>query len=151
MRQAQDNYASASKAGGNSYASVTSYLASATDAVKDNTFDSWSDSDLKNYLDSYGISTYQGSTTNELKAMVRRNANYFRYGSSSPGGTWWAKIQDNAQWVLDQLKIGASSGRKEAEYQGEKFGDSVKEGVTAATNRAGEAAQKAGDKIKEEL
>ena len=34
LKQAQDSYASASKSGGSNYASVTSYLASATDAAK---------------------------------------------------------------------------------------------------------------------
>jgi hypothetical protein len=52
---------------------------------------------------------------------------------------------------MDQLSIGAASGRKQASSQAEKAGDAVKEGATYATNRAGEAAQKAGDKIKEEL
>ena len=93
----------------------------------------------------------QNGKTDELKAMARRNANYFRYGTSTPQGTIFARIQASAQWVLDQLKIGAASGRKEASYQGEKGADYVKEGVTSATNRAGEQAQKAGDKIKEEL
>lgn len=151
MKQAQDSYASASKSGGTSYASVTSYLASATDSVKDTTFDTWSDSDLKSYLDSYGMPAYQGSTTEELKAAARRNANYFRYGTSSPQGTIWTKVQGYSQWVMDQLKIGATNGREQAGYQGEKAADAVKEGVTAATNRAGEQAQKAGDYIKEEL
>jgi len=58
---------------------------------------------------------------------------------------------NTAQWVLDQLSIGAAAGRKEGAYQAEKAADAVKEGATYATNRAGEAAQKAGDKIKEEL
>jgi len=151
LKQAQDNYASASKSGGSAYASVTSYLASATDSAKDTTFDTWSDSDIKSYLDSYGVPTYQGSNSNELKAMARRNYNYFRYGTSTPQGTVYAKLQGYGQWVLDQLKIGASSGRKEAAYQGQMAADAVKEGVTTATNRAGEQAQKAGDKIKEEL
>ncbi|MCJ1473793.1 hypothetical protein MMC13_002444 [Lambiella insularis] len=151
MKQAQDTYASASKSGGASYASVTSYLASATDAAKDTTFDTWTDSDLKSYLDSYGVPAYQGSTTEELKAAARRNANYFRYGTSTPQGTIWAKLQGYSQWVMDQLKIGAASGREQAGYQGEKAADAVKEGVTAATNRAGEQAQKAGDYVKEEL
>ncbi len=151
MKQARDSYSSASKAGGSNYASVTSYLAASTDAAKDSTFDTWSDSDLKSYLDSYGIKTYQGSTTNELKAMARRNANYFRYGSNTPGGTFFAKIQGYGQWVLDQLSIGAASGRKEAEYQGQKGADYVKEAGTTATHRAGEAKQRAGDKVKEEL
>ncbi|KAG7001983.1 2-hydroxyacid dehydrogenase UNK4.10 [Physcia stellaris] len=151
LKQAQDSYASASKSGGSNYASVTSYLASATDAAKDSTFDTWSESDLKSYLDTYGVPNYQGSTTNELRAMARRNANYFRYGTSTPQEGFFARIQGNFQWVLSQLKLGASSGSKEAGSQSEKAADAVKEGATAATNRAGEAAQKAGDKIKEEL
>lgn len=151
FKQAQDSYAKASKSGGSSYASITSYLAATTDAVKDSTFDTWSESELKSYLDSYGVPNYQGSTINELRALARRNANYFRYGSSTPQGTLWSRLQSGAQWFLDQFKIGAASGRSEAGYQGERGADAVKEGVTAATNRAGEGAQKAGDKVKEEL
>lgn len=151
FKQAQDSYASASKSGGSSYASVTSYLASATDAAKDNTFDTWSDSDLKSYLDSYGVPNYQGSNTNELKAMARRNANYFRYGTSTPQGTLFARLQSGAQWVFDQLKIGVGSGRQSAAYHGEKAGDAVKEAATSATHRVGETAQKASDMAKEEL
>ena len=149
LKQAQDSYAKASKSGGSNYASVTSYLASATDAAKDTTFDTWSDSELKTYLDSYGVPAYQGSTTNELKAAARRNANYFRYGTSTPSETIFARLSNGAQWVLDQLKIGAASGRKEASYQGEKATDAAKEGVKTATNRAGEASQNAADKAKE--
>lgn len=52
---------------------------------------------------------------------------------------------------MNQLSIGAAAGRKQANYQGEKAADRVKEGATYATNRAGEAAQRAGDRIKEEL
>ncbi|KAL8676954.1 MAG: hypothetical protein Q9186_006585 [Xanthomendoza sp. 1 TL-2023] len=152
FKQAQDSYASASKSGGSKYASVTSYLASATDAAKDSTFDTWSDSELKSYLDSYGVPNYQGSNSNELKAMARRNANYFRYGTSSPQGSIFGRLQSGAQWMFDQLKIGVSGGRQSsASYQGQKATDAAKEGATSATNRAGEAAQKAGDKVREEL
>lgn len=151
LKQAQDSYSRASKSGGTSYASVTSYLSSATDAAKENTFDTWSDSELKSYLDSYGVSNYQGSTTNELKALARRNANYFRYGTTDPGASFFTRLQISAQRLFSRLTSGAKSGRSEAGYQGEKAGDAVKEGVTSATHRAGEGAQKAGDKIKEEL
>ena len=151
LKQAQDTYASASKSGGSSYASVTSYLASATDAAKDTTFDTWSDSDLKSYLDSYGVPNYQGSNTNELRAMARRNANYFRYGTSSPPATLFSRIQGGAQWVLNQLKIGASSGRQEASYQAQKGADAVKEQATTAKHYASEKGQQASDKVKEEL
>lgn len=58
---AQDSYASASSSGGTAYASVTSYLAKQTDAAKDSAFDTWSESELKNYLDSYGFHPPQGS------------------------------------------------------------------------------------------
>lgn len=151
LKQAQDSYAKASKSGGTNYASVTSYLVSATDAAKDSTFDTWSDSELKSYLDSYGVPNYQGSNTNELKAMARRNANYFRYGSSTAPQGVFGRLQSSAQWVLDQLKIGAASGSEQASYQAEKGADAVKEGATQATNRAREAAQQAGDAVKEEL
>lgn len=151
LKQAQDSFSSASNSGGTNYASVTSYLASSTDAAKANTFDTWSDSELKSYLDSYGITNYQGSNTNELKAMARRNAQYFRHGTNTPGAGFFARIQNGAQWVLNQLSIGAASGRKEAGYQGQKGADAVKEAGTTATNRAGEAKQRATDKVKEEL
>ena len=151
LKQAQDNYASASKAGGNKYASVTSYLATQTDAAKDSTFDTWSESELKSYLDSYGVDTYQGSTINELRAAVRRNAQYFRYGTNSPSETLLAKLQSNFNWVLDQVGLGAKSGSSEAAYQATKAGDKIKEQATVAKNRAAEAAQSASDKVKEEL
>lgn len=147
MSAAQDAYATASKSGGTGYASVTSYLAKQTDSAKDTAFDSWSESDLKNYLDSYGFNVPQGSTKNQLIAWARNQRNWFQYGTTTPQGTLWAKLSNGAQWVLDQFSIGASAGAKHAE----KAADSVKEGATYASNRAGEAAQKAGDRIKEEL
>jgi len=55
VKAAQAYYSSASSAGGNSYASATSYLSHATDNAKASTFETWSDSELKAYLDSYGI------------------------------------------------------------------------------------------------
>lgn len=52
---AQSAYSSASSAGGSNYASVTSYLSKATDSAKSSAFDTWSESDIKSYLDSYGV------------------------------------------------------------------------------------------------
>ncbi|RJE20934.1 hypothetical protein PHISCL_06727 [Aspergillus sclerotialis] len=123
VKQAQDAYAKASKAGGSSMASATSYMAHATDTAKETTFENWSHSDLKAYLDAYGIPVYQGSSLNELRAAARRNSQYFKYGTTSPQGTLVAKLQETAQWILDQLKIGASSGR----VQGQKAMDDIRE------------------------
>lgn len=63
LAAAQSAYASASSAGGSSYASVTSYLSQATDAAKSSAFDTWSESELKSYLDSYGIVSAQCQDT----------------------------------------------------------------------------------------
>ncbi|PBP26959.1 hypothetical protein BUE80_DR002159 [Diplocarpon rosae] len=151
LSAAQDAYASASKTGGTGYASVTSYLAKQTDAAKDSIFETWSESELKNYLDSYGFDVPQGSTKNQLIAYARNSRNYFQYGTTTPQGTLWAKLQESFNWVTGQLSYGAASGRQYAEKQAEKGADSVKEGATYYSHRAGEAAQKAGDRIKEEL
>ncbi|RKF73688.1 Stress response protein ish1 [Golovinomyces cichoracearum] len=143
LSAAQDSYTTASKSSGSAYASVTSYLAQQTDAAKDSVFDSWSESELKNYLDSYGVPVPQGSTRNSLIAWARNQRNYFQYGTTTPQGTLWVKLQNGASWAWDQV----NAGRKQAEI----VADSIKEKNTYATHRAGEAAQKASDKIKEEL
>ncbi len=55
VKAANAYYSSASKAGGEHYATATSLLAKATQTAKGNTFDTWSESEIKKYLDSYGI------------------------------------------------------------------------------------------------
>jgi hypothetical protein len=131
LKHAQEQYAKASKAGGEQYASATSYLTQNTAATKKDTFDHWSESDLKKLLDSYGISTYQGSTLNEIRAAARRNSQYFRYGTSSPSETILARIQEGASWLLEQLKFGASSGRE----QGHEAAESARSKAAEATGK----------------
>jgi hypothetical protein len=151
LAAAQHAYQSAAKSSGPAYASVTSYLAKQTDAAKEAAFESWSESELKNYLDSYGFKVPQGSTKNDLVAFARNQRNYFQYGTTTPQGTLLAKLKNGAQWVMDQLSIGAAAGRKQAEKQAEKAADSAKEGAIYAKHRAEEQAHKAYDKVKEEL
>ncbi|KAH8808355.1 hypothetical protein F5884DRAFT_752894 [Xylogone sp. PMI_703] len=151
VRAAQEAYASASKTGGDTYASVTSYLAKQTDAVKDTVFDNWSDSELKAYLDTYGVSTYQGTARNELRAWARNQANYFRYGTTTPQGTLWAKLQENAQWVLDKVNQGAAAAWHQAEVTGEKVSNTIKGNAADATARASEAARKVENDVRQEL
>lgn len=126
IKQAQDSYTKASKAGGDNLASATSYMAQATKAAKTDTFDTWSHSELKAYIDSFGIPVYQGSSLNELRAAARRNSQYFKYGTTSPQGTLYVKVQDSVQWLLDQLKIGASSGRVQGQESAEKVKDKTR-------------------------
>lgn len=115
VKQAQDAYASASKSGGNSYASVTSYLASATDSVKDVTFDTWSESDLKSYLEHYGVPTYEGMTLDNLKAEAKKQSTYFRYGTSTPQQSIVERLKGGVSWVMQQLRLGAAQGRVQGE------------------------------------
>lgn len=143
VKQAQDAYASASKSGGSSYASVTSYLASATDAVKDSTFDTWSESDLKSYLDSYGVPNYQGSNMNELKAQARKQANYFRYGTSTPQGTMIERVKGGFSWILQQLRLGVTQGRVQ--------GEEVAAGASSAARTASAKASASTASMKGEL
>lgn len=118
---AKRTYASASSAGGSIYASATNYLAKATDSAKESLFDTWSESELKAYLDSYGVPVPQGSTVNELRALARRQYTYFKYGTSSPSSTAYAKIKEvllnGWQWVANQLKLGSEAARDKAAEQ----------------------------------
>lgn len=115
---AQSAYASASSAGDLSYASATSYLAKATDAAKSNVFDTWSESELKSYLDHYGVPVHQGTTLNQLKAEARKQSTYFKYGTNNPTDTAFAKlsesVKDTYQWVKGQLGVGAEAAKKKA-------------------------------------
>jgi hypothetical protein len=126
-KHAKDAYIKASKAGGEQYASATSNIAVATGAAKDTTFDSWTHSELKKYLDSYGIPVYQGSSINELRAAARRHATYFKYGTNTPQGTIYAKIMETVNWILDQVKLGASSGRAQGQEAAEKVREKAAE------------------------
>lgn len=114
----QSAYSSASSAGGSNYASATSYLASATATAKKNTFDSWTETELKSYLDSYGIPVPQGSKLEDLKSKARKQATYFKYGTSSPSETIFAKIGESARegwnWVASQLNMGSEAAKQKA-------------------------------------
>jgi hypothetical protein len=116
---AQSAYLSASSAGGGSYASATSFLTKATDTTKAGLFDTWSESELKSYLDSYGIPVPQGSEINELRALARRQYTYFKYGTTSPTETLLAKVRESVQsgwdWVAGQLRLGSDAAKQKAE------------------------------------
>jgi hypothetical protein len=131
---AQSAYASASSAGGSNYASVTSYLASATDSAKQNAFDTWTETELKAYLDSYGVPVPQGSKLEDLKAQARKQATYFRYGTSTPAGTVFAKLgeaaRDGWNWVAHQLNLGGEAAKQkvaETEAQAKAKAKEVRE------------------------
>ena len=118
VKAAQSAYASASSAGGSAFASATSHIASVTGTAKQNAFDTWSESELKSYLDSYGVRVPHNSKLDELRAEARKQATYFKYGTSSPGETLFAKIEETAKeswnWVANQLNLGGQAAQKKA-------------------------------------
>lgn len=140
VKQAQDQYASASKAGGPQYASATNYMAKQTDVAKDSTFDTWSDSEVKSYLDSYGIPNYQGTTANQLRAEAKKQYNYFRYGTSTPAGTIFEQIKNGFQWVVAQLQGPASDASAAASSA-----------ASSASKTASASASSASSSLKKEL
>jgi hypothetical protein len=143
VKSAQSVYSTASKSGGSNYASVTSYLSQQTDAVKDSTFDTWSDSELKSYLDSYGVPNYQGSTTNELRALAKKQYTYFKYGTSTPSGTIFERIKEGFAWGLAQLQGGASSGSSTASSSASSAASVASKSASSASSVASKHASSA--------
>ncbi|KAI5815695.1 hypothetical protein BZA77DRAFT_333886 [Pyronema omphalodes] len=151
--KATDSAASAASAGAtaatdaskNAYASITSALAQATEAAKEASFEAWSDSDLKSYLDTYGIKTYQGTTRNELIAMARRNSHYFMHGSDDMGV--WGQVKNAAGYVQNTISSLLGYGTKVAQ----KAGDRAYESAQVAADAAKEKATQAKHRVQEEL
>ena len=89
--------------------------------MKESSFETWSESELKKYLDSYGVKVPQGSKINELRAFARKQATYFRYGTSTPTETAFAKIsaalQDGYQWVMGQINAGSEAAKQKVKEE----------------------------------
>lgn len=132
--QAKKLYDQAKTSGGSSYASITTALTKATDSAKQQTFDTWSDSDLKAYLDSYGISTYQGSSRNELIADARRAQHMFHYGTSSPTQGIYQKMKDGMCWLYGQFVTTMGCASKQVD----KATDSARESMQYVYDRGAE-------------
>lgn len=119
VNAAQSVYDSTSSATGDAYAAATGYLTKTIESIKKSTFDTWSESELKAYLDSFGVPVPQGSQVNELKALARRQSTYFKYGTSGPAETAFAKISDTVkdgyQWVMSQLGAGSEAAKQKAQ------------------------------------
>jgi len=117
VRKASEYLNSMKAEGDDKYKKVISKLQNVYSSGKDMAFDTWSDSDLKMYLDSYGISTYQGSTRNEMIALARRHTSLFRHGAAKDD--WFSTINTASQYLKETLWSAASSGRKLSEKVGQ--------------------------------
>jgi len=155
---AKKEYAAASATGGKQWASVTSAGAKATGYV----FHKWSDSDLKSFLQPYGVDVPRSASREELLAKAKRQSRYF-----SQGPDWYTtgflKQFEGYCWPMYDYLASCVNGAWEAVLRAKERGeDVVKEEVTTVKHRAGEQMQKAGhrvyekaqegyDKVKQEL
>lgn len=92
VNTAQDYLNRAKDSSTEQYNAVVQSLQDSVNGYKQSSFDKWSDSDLKAYLDTYGIKTYQGSTRNELIAHARSQYRLFTHGADPDG---WNRIKDS--------------------------------------------------------
>jgi hypothetical protein len=158
IASAKKIYASASARGGDAWSSLTAKGAKATGYL----FDTWSDSDLKSFLDTYGVPVPQGSKRNELIAAARRHSKYFNQGPNWYKTGFVAQIKDYAYQGIGYIKAFIVGTSNSAYKIDQKARDAAKEQATIGKHRAQEAAQKAADrayekgqqaydKVKEEL
>lgn len=92
VETAQDYLNRAKDAGSGQYNAIVQSLQNSVDQYKQVSFDKWSDSDLKAYLDTYGVKTYQGSKRNELIAHARSQYRLFTRGADPDG---WTRVKDS--------------------------------------------------------
>jgi len=123
VQSARAAYLSASATGGDRYASMTSNLIVASEAARKSAFSTWSESELKAYLDHYGVPVPQVSTVDELRAAARKHSTYFKYGTKTPSDTFLAKIGENVlgtwQWVKDQMYMGGDGEKPKSNEKDE--------------------------------
>jgi len=132
---AYNSASSAATSGGESaFSTLSSALTQATDYTRRGTFNTWSESELKKYLDTYGIKTYQGSSRNELVAKARYWQHIMNSGWQPESAV--ARFQRQVENAYHQLM--ASLGVAKAE---------VDEKVAEGTAKA----KKAKENIKAEL
>ncbi|OAR02600.1 hypothetical protein LLEC1_00342 [Akanthomyces lecanii] len=118
VKNAQSAYAKAEKKGGEEYEAAKKYGTELSNEAKDKVFEAWSESDIKAYLDSYGIPVPQGSKLDELKALARKQWTYFKYGTTTPQGTLLAQVEDvlanGLSWLQKQIRAGSEAAKEKA-------------------------------------
>jgi len=148
IAQVKNIYEQAKLSGGSSYASLTSAMARATDSAKQSTFETWSESELKKYLDSYGIKTYQGSTLNELIADARRAQQLFLYGTTTPSQGMYQRLKNGMGYLYNQFAVTIGFAGKQAERAADSVRESAQYVYDQATEKSEEAKHRAEEKGK---
>jgi hypothetical protein len=110
--------------GGDKYNHALTKVRDWYNSGKDMAFDKWSDSDLKAYLDSYGVPVYQGTPRNELIAAARRHTSLFRHGANPEG--WSETFEKANEYLKHGLRSAASGTKKLSDKVQQQVSDSLK-------------------------
>lgn len=124
VKQTQKGYDELSKKGD----SAATEAKKQYEAVKGYAFDTWSDTDLKAYLDSYGIDVPQNGAKDQLVAAARRNGHYFSNGQLGPiaGSGFVQMASDGLSSLLDFIKQASGVGYNKAANKAEEAKERVK-------------------------
>ncbi|KAK9244927.1 hypothetical protein V1506DRAFT_539708 [Lipomyces tetrasporus] len=122
--KAGEYFNSMKQEGGERYNLALSTLQEWYNSGKDLAFDTWSDSDLKAYLDTYGVPVYQGTTRNELIAAARRHTKLFRHGANPEG--WYETFGKANEYLKHGFWSAASGTKKLSEKVQQQVSDSLK-------------------------
>lgn len=145
------------------FAQATNSAAAAQSSLSDQLLNSWSDSQLKEWFDKNGIKVPQGSNTNELKALARKNAAKLSgdnvassassmYGAAtSSAGNTYAQATDNAyggfQYYYDWAMAKIGMGSEEAKASLSSVSVSASSSLSSASSVASSEASKSSSSV----
>jgi len=133
--------------------------AAAKQSLSDALFDSWSDSQLKEWADKNGIKVPQGAKRNELIALARKHSakltgdnvapsasSYYGAATSSAGNEYAQATQGVAsyvEWIKQKLGLAASSASASASSATGAAGKSASSASVSASKSAKSTASSA--------
>ncbi|SPO04154.1 related to brefeldin A resistance protein [Cephalotrichum gorgonifer] len=115
---AKSAYASIVAVGGEGYDAASKHITQTTEEVKKDAFQTWTDSELKAYLESCGVPVRHDSTVDALRAEARKQYSYWNYGTKSPAQTAYAKASEGLwgtlEWFYSQVGYLAEAAQQAA-------------------------------------
>jgi hypothetical protein len=165
IAQIRRNSKIASDRANSQYASLSASASGAQQSLSDALLDSWSDSQIKEWLDKNGIKVPQGSKKNELVALARKNwasvsggnaassaSSYFGAATTSAGNTF-AQATNDAYGTFRQYydyvanQFGFASGNAKSSISSvASVASSSASSLSSAASKSASSASKAAEK-----
>jgi len=100
IESAKKEYEAAKTTGGEMWKSVTARAARETSYV----FETWSESDLKSFLDTWGIQEPKGAKKQELIMLAKKHSRYFTQGPDWLHTGWIRQIRGYIDYAIGVFK-----------------------------------------------